>query len=404
MKILLSAFACDPTQGSELGNGWNWASGLAAKGFEVHCITRGVSKANIESVSIPENLHFHYLNLPIGLDRLYSLAQVTMYIHYIIWQWLALKRGIALHKKIIFDVAHHVTWGSVQLGSFLYKLKIPFIFGPAGGGQKSPDEFKEYFESSWAVERKREKVSNLLISYNPACKNMVKRASAIWVSNPDTLEMVKRIGCDNVQYTLDAALADTFFPKLFSPKVKQKERLDLLWVGRLMPRKGALLLLEVMQQLKNFPGITLTIVGDGEQREALLASIREKELGNTVFWKGKVPFSEVKEFYASKDAFFFTSLRDSCPAQLIEAMAYGMPVITLNLHGQAIIVNDDTGFRAACNNPQEAIESLRDSILTLYYSDSLLTAMSACAHDFALKQTWEYKISTIVTKCYPSID
>jgi glycosyltransferase involved in cell wall biosynthesis len=324
-----------------------------------------------------------------------------MYLFYIMWQWFAYKRGLKLHAKYNFDNSHHVTWGSVQLGSFLYKLPVPFIFGPAGGGQKSPVAFKKYFGSSWAVEEKRNRISDLLLMFNPACKSMLKKASAIWVSNPDTLKLVQKQSATPAHYTLDAALALNFFPSQFKPKSPQEEVLNLLWVGRLMPRKGVLLLLDVMEKLKDNPGIKLTIVGDGEQREILKATIAEKGLQNTVVWKGKVPFEEVKQYYQSHDVFFFTSLRDSCPAQLIEAMAFGMPVITLNLHGQAIIVNDETGFRCACDSPEQAIGALQKAIITLYKDSSLVTSMSLAAHDFALKQTWDFKIENIVKQSYP---
>jgi hypothetical protein len=39
MKILISAYACDPTQGSESGNGWNRAFSNAQHGHDVVCLT-----------------------------------------------------------------------------------------------------------------------------------------------------------------------------------------------------------------------------------------------------------------------------------------------------------------------------------------------------------------------------
>ena len=400
-KILLSAFACDPSQGSELGNGWNWATGLARQGYEVHCMTRDVGRSAIELSDKPANLHFHYITLPFGLEKMYSFSQASMYLHYLVWQWLAFKRGKALHKKLGFAVSHHVTWGSVQLGSFLYKLPVPFVFGPAGGGQVSPTAFQRYFGESWKVEKTRERVSGFLLKYNPACKSMIRAASSIWVSNPDTANLVSKVKAGKVLSTLDAALPLSFFPANFSPKMKKQGTLKLLWVGRFMPRKGHMLLLEVMEVLKNTPGITLTMVGDGEQKGLFEKGIQEKGLQNTVFSLGKVPFDKVRQFYQEYDAFFFTSLRDSCPAQLIEAMAYGMPIVTLNLHGQAIIVNEKTGFRCACDTPEQAIQSLSAAIMSLYNEPGLLMTMSGEAHAFALKQTWDYKIKTITVASYP---
>jgi len=399
-RVLLSAFACIPNQGSELGNGWNWAIGLANQGFEVHCITREVGKESIDTIDLPENLIFHYVKLPLGLEKFYLLSIPTMYVHYLLWQWLAYRLALKLNRSKLFDVVHHVSWGSLQLGSFMYKLNIPFVFGPAGGGQKSPENFKHYFGNSWAVEKKREKISELLLKFNPACKKMLRKASAVWVSNPDTGNLVQKQGNQNYRYTLDAALPTDFFPKHFTPKKVSSNRINLLWVGRLMPRKGIMLILDVMQKLKQFPNITLTVVGDGEQRDEFLNGIKEKELENSVVWKGTVPFNTVKDFYNSHDVFFFTSLRDSCPAQLIEAMAYGMPVVTLNLHGQAIIVNEQTGFRCEASTPESTIKELKNAILYLYEHPEQITQMSEAAHSFAIQQTWRNKIKNITENSY----
>jgi glycosyltransferase involved in cell wall biosynthesis len=403
MKVLLSAFACDPTMGSEPGYGWNWAIGLAKKGYEVHCLTREIGKSNIQSVDIPKNLHFHYIKLPVGLEALYSYSQATMYLYYLLWQLFAYRKGKSLHKQSCFNLVHHVTWGSVQLGSFLYKMPVAFVFGPAGGGQFSPIAFKKYFGNNWQSEEKRKKVSNFLTKYNPAFTGMVKKATAIWICNPDTEKLVEKINSKNVYRTIDVALPTDFFPADFQPKVSQPGKLNLLWVGRFMPRKGVFLLLDVMKRLQDFPGIRLTMVGDGEDREAFSASVIENGLEERVFCQGKVAFSEVRKFYATNDVFFITSLRDSGPGQLVEAMAFGMPVVTLNLHGQSVIVNDETGFRCRCDTPEQAITALTKAILMLYNDPSLLTQMSANAYKFALSQTWNHKIEKIVTACYPCL-
>lgn len=400
-KILLSAFACDPTKGSEPGNGWNWAEGLSKRGYEVYCFTRIIGKNNIEGKEHSSNLNFVYVSLG-KLESLYSKGTAGMYLYYLLWQWVAFRKAHRINKEVKADMAHHVTWGSIQMGSFFYRLKLPFIFGPAGGGQQAPVAFKQYFDENWASEQKREKISDLMVRYNPAFKKMIRKASAVLVSNTDTLNMVTAHGVARTELTLDAALPETFYPQTFIPKVTQRERLRLLWVGRFMPRKGLLLLMEVMRELRQHSGISLTVVGDGEIRDQFLDKIKEYELGNSVVWKGKVSYNEVREFYQTHDVFLFSSLRDSCPAQLIEAMAFGLPVITINLHGQALIVNDKTGIRCACDTPEIAIASLKEAVIHLAERPDLVNEMSINAHSFSLEQNWNSKIDKITQKYYPA--
>lgn len=59
MKILLSAYACDPVQGAEAAVGWNWARVLAGAGHEVWIITRRLVAAATQMLfpSVKSNRH-----------------------------------------------------------------------------------------------------------------------------------------------------------------------------------------------------------------------------------------------------------------------------------------------------------------------------------------------------------
>jgi glycosyltransferase involved in cell wall biosynthesis len=399
-KIILSAFACNPYLGSEAGYGWNWAIGLVNEGYEVHCLTSKKNRKSIEQHPSIDHLHFHYISLSFGLERLYSLSQATMYLYYILWQWMAYRKAKQLSRVYPFKLAHHVTWGSIQQGSFLYKLKIPFIFGPAGGGQKAPEKFKDYFLNHWSAEEKREKVSKLLVRFNPACKKMLRKASAVLVSNKDTYQLAQHAGAKNVYSTLDTALPERFFQQGLISHRPETGQIKLLWVGRFLPRKGLLLVLEVMNALKTHPGITLTIVGDGEMREAVKAKYNEFQIQETVSFTGLVPYEEVNKYYATHDAFFFTSLRESGGVQLVEAMAYSLPVITLDLHGSAEIITEQTGIKIPVEEPLQVITDLAKAILDLANDPVRYQAMSLAAFRFASEQTWDKKIKDIVEKYY----
>ena len=231
---------------------------------------------------------------------------------------------------------------------------------------------------------------------------MLRNAFVVIASNPETKLMAKQVGSKNIKLELDAALPISFFSKSVIKKERKSETLKLLWVGRFMPRKGLLVVLDVMKELKKYNQITLTIVGDGEMKNDVLKTIKDFDLSETVFLTGSVSHEKVKDYYASHDVFFYTSLRDSCPAQLIEAMAYSLPIVTLNLHGQAIIVSDETGIRCSAETPEKTILELREAILKLYNNPVLLNQMSENAYEFAKKQTWDKKIELIVSEYYPS--
>ncbi len=402
-KVLLSAYACDPSKGSEPGYGFSWAEQLAMSGYQVYCVTTSKGKSAIEQeVGNAQNPKFIYVDLPFGLDKIYYKSQMGMYLHYLLWQWKAWRVSKREHKKIKFDVAHHVTWGSIQQGSFLYKLKIPFVFGPAGGGQNSPEALKRFYLDAWKGEKKREYVAKKLTQWNPACHKMIKKAKVILASNMDTKNLADKLGSKKVDLVLDIGLPKSFYPKELPSRQFGANELKLLWIGRFMPRKGLILLLEVMKELKDDAGIVLTIVGDGEMKQEVLNGIAKYGLTN-VNCVGKVPFSQVAEYYVSHDLLVFPSLRDSVGVQLIEAMAYGLPIITLDLNGASILITKETGVKVPVKQEEQVIMDFAQAVRELRNDAPRLERMSESAFATSKNFIWEDKIKHIAKTYYPSI-
>jgi glycosyltransferase involved in cell wall biosynthesis len=131
--------------------------------------------------------------------------------------------------------------------------------------------------------------------------------------------------------------------------------------------------------------------------------IEKYGVANRVNWVGHVTYDEVKQFYRESDVFFFTSLRDSCPHQLLEAMAYSMPAITLNLHGQAELVNEDTGIRVPVTNPEQVTSDLARAVEWMYAHPAERLAMGKAGYAFAKSQLWDTKIRTFVDEFYPAL-
>ena len=66
LKVLLSAYACEPNTGSEPEIGWGWAKGLYKKGYDVSVITRESNRKKIEATMLqsPEiKIDFYYYDL-----------------------------------------------------------------------------------------------------------------------------------------------------------------------------------------------------------------------------------------------------------------------------------------------------------------------------------------------------
>jgi len=369
MNILLSAYECSPSKGSEYGRSWSWALNYINRGYHVWCLTSERGKKAIEERLLKEpipNLHFYYISVPAWIEERYKKTESTfsVYAHY--WYWLknALIKAKQLTKEREFAWAHHVSWGSIQQGTSLWQLDIPLVFGPVGGGQFPPSFLKEYFLDGWKIEQKRKLISDLLITFNPNTKRSLQKAKLVLAVNEDTKILAERLGAKNTQYCIDIGGNKSNFE---SSNVEiSRKKLKILWVGRLLFRKGLPLVLEALSLVPSNILFELTIIGDGPLGANLPKLLNKYNLSDKVIWKGQLPYDEVKKAYRTHDVFMFCSLRESLGLQYFEALSFGLPVITLDMHGAKNAISSDAAIKIALTNKEEILKSLVKAVVHVY--------------------------------------
>jgi glycosyltransferase involved in cell wall biosynthesis len=339
------------------------------------------------------NLHIVFVEVPAWVQKTFEY-HLGFYIHYMYWQEQACKTAKQLDQEINFDLVHHVTIGSLQLGTALWRLKKPLIFGPAGGGQEAPKAFKKYFYNWWKMEVVRSWISKLLLTFNPNVRKAMRHASLVLTTNEDTYTMAKANGARNAQMFLDTSLPESFYPPAY-PVRKPSEELKIVWVGRLFARKGLPLVMEALGQVRPDVPFKLIILGDGQMHDYVPQWVEQYNLQGKVDWKGQVPWEEVKRAYTESDLFMFCSLRDSSAAQFLEAMAFGLPIITLDLHGGKNLVPDEAGIKVPATTPEETTKALAQAVEKLYDNPGLRESMGQHGYNFSKTQTWTLKTEHI---------
>lgn len=394
MKVVLSAYECDPTRGSEYGRSWSWVKAYSEASHEVWCFTSVRGKPGIDQALAKErmdNVHFVFVELSKLFERKYGHGTFWVYAHY--WLWLRKVYHIAkeIHQSVGFEAAHHFSWGSIQQGTTLWKLNVPLIMGPLGGGQFPPEGFNSYFLDGWPIETKRKLVSNLLLRFNTNARKSIAQATKILAMNHETAEMAKALKGNDVDIFVDTVLS----PNDLHYQEKQIEGpFKLLWVGRLLYRKGLPLVLEALSQVESVP-FSLTILGDGPAGKQLPDLIQSHNLSERVEWHGQVPFEQVKQAYRNHDALFFCTLRDSSATQFLEAMANALPIITLDIHGGKVIVPEQAGVKVKVNNPQQVVRDLADAVTTLYTDRERYSTASQTSYEFAAQIANRNKVQII---------
>ncbi len=397
MKVLVSAYACDPSRGGEFSNGWGYAYN-AVNGISVWSLTTTEGKESIDrylkSHPIP-TLHMVYVDIPAWIQVIKErFTDYGVYFHYWYFQKQAEKIAQRLEKEIHFDVVHHATYSSLQLGSFLWRMDKPMLFGPVGGGQQAPQNFRKYFYKWWSLERQRDIMSKLSLRVIGTPSRVLKKAGITLVVNQETFEMAQQNGAKKILYAPCTLLPDAFGPSFIQPR-NNNGSFRLLWVGRLIARKGLRVVLEALAQVDKKIPFTLTIIGDGVQRDELPRWLEELDLVDRVTWEGLQPLSRVHEAYATHDVFIYCSLRESFASQIFESMSYALPLIIFNLHGVRTFVPDDAAWKIEVSEPEQTLNDIRHAVEYLFHHPEKCSELGASAFQVVKEFTWSKRIKLI---------
>jgi len=390
MKVLMIGRGCNPYSGSEPGLTWNWAYHMAAANT-VHLISfpRYVPEVDRFLSQTPcPSLKLHWVRVESRFDSWSPEKGVKgITLHYLLWLRRVRQYAEALHESEKFDVVHHVGWGTVSIPSPFWKLGIPLVWGPLGGGQTCPTGLLSMFGRTGyreALRTLRVRALPLL----PTLRASARRSSMVLATNRETESVLTKAGASNVHLLMDSALPKGFIPQAI-PHRKATKAINLLWACRLVRWKGLDLAIRALQQLGPESGIRLVVAGSGP----LLAEFRERVqrlgLPKMIIIRGRIPWEQMVEEFESADALLFTSTRESLGSVVLEAAAYALPFIALDLGGPATFFPSSAGIKITPGTFQETAAAIANAIIELRDNPKRRQKMGRCAYAFAKESTWE---------------
>ncbi|TFG62441.1 MAG: glycosyltransferase family 1 protein [Gemmatimonadales bacterium] len=137
------------------------------------------------------------------------------------------------------------------------------------------------------------------------------------------------------------------------------ESATILFVGRLVERKGVEVLIRAVAEARTQRPLKLRIVGTGEWEPSLRESVREQGLDDSVTFTGQVSTAELEREYAAADVFVLPAVRDSkgdtegLGVVLLEAMRFERPVVASDIGGiPDIVTHEQTGLLCTPGNSE----------------------------------------------------
>lgn len=366
-KIFVSAYACEPGLGSEIGVGWHWVLEMS-KYFDLWVLTRRSNQYTIEPwiADHPEYSHirFLYFDLP-KWARFWKKGLRGVRTYYNIWQWLT--NGIVRRTMQENDISifHHLTYGNVLWKVSSYGQKQFFIWGPAGGVETIPEEYSRlYPRKMQLVEWLRRTVAGNL-RFNIGFKRRCKNADLILCKTEILRQHIPAYYQDKAILFTDVAVDNLLDTPAITESVPDK-RVEFITVGRLDPWRGFDLAIEALAKAteKNV-NIHLTIIGKGADKERLNTLIAQLNLTDKVTMAGAVSMERYQEYIRNCDVVVNASLKEGAVTVSFDSMAMGKPLICIDTTGYTRYFSPEYAEIIQRNDRKSTIQALADSMLKL---------------------------------------
>ena len=341
LRVLVSAYACEPGQGSEPGVGWAFAR-AAALHHEVWLLTRANLAEGIERARRQEpDLHLHpvYLDLP-GWVLRWKGGLRGVHWYYPLWQLAA--RGLArrMHRTIRFDLVHHLTFAADWMPVGIAGLDTALIWGPVGGATGVPWPLWRWL--GWRgclTEAARE------LTTRPArwlfARKAARRAALLIAQNHDVAEAFPR--ARRVVVEPNVAIEDGAPAPDVGPG-REPGRRRAVFAGRLLAWKGPQLAVACLAR-PEASGWTLDVYGTGPEAQRIRRLAGRLGVADRVTFQGERPRADIRAAMAAADALLYPSMRDAASWVAAEALTAGCPVICLDRGGPAVLVGPGEGVR-----------------------------------------------------------
>ena len=381
LRILLLAPASNPDGITGPLIGYSHGEAVARR-HTVTFVIRRQDEAAVRRKQSP----FHAIEVisPSWLDRIYSWSfrwifknnyrsQVLTAFNYIFcmaFEWRAWRQTRSRIKAGEFDLVLRLLPISSVLPSpfafFLRRGPIPFVIGPINGGLPWPAGFRQ-------AKKQKEWISNLRNFYRflPFARSTYRDAAAIIAGSSHT-------------YNEFAAYREKLFlvpgenginPSLCgnaSRSPVRSDKLELMFVGGLVPYKACDLALRAAASLLQTHRAHFTIVGDGPEQAGLEQLTRSLGIENGVTFCGSLSHDEVLRRLGAVDVLVFPSVHEFGGAVVFEALAMGAVPVVVDFGGPGDIVNPEVGFKVPLTNENDVVSQMEKVLAKLAHDPDLL--------------------------------
>ena len=308
------------------------------------------------------------------------------YLAFEYYAWRQFKRRIFAGE---FDVVQRVVPMAAVIpspfASFLRKGPVPFVIGPVQAALPYVKGFSQ-------ADNERQWSSGLrnLYRFLPFARSTYRHATAIIGASSQACAEFAAYG-DKVFFAPENGIS----PSLCLGDLRISEhgaRLELIFVGGLVPRKACDLALRAACPLLRSGLARFTVLGDGPERNRLEQLTKSLGIENTVSFCGWLSRAEVLSHMRSADVMVFPSVRENGGGVVFEALASGAVPVVADFGGPGDIVHPEVGYKVPLTNEADLVSKMENILKGLANDQGLLNRLRRQGVAYARERlTWDAK-------------
>lgn len=191
---------------------------------------------------------------------------------------------------------------------------------------------------------------------------------------------------------------DALKDKLSRPNNKQ-----VLFLGELGKRKGCYDIPDVVKKVSSaIPDVVFILCGAGSEADelAIKSLIKEKKLEANVVFPGWVRDREKDKVLRNADVFFLPSYNEGMPMSILDAMGYGLPIVSTNVGGiPKIVQNNRNGM---CCNPGD-VDGFSRAIIDLLENQDLCNSASKSSFEIVSERYSLERHISLIEEVYEKV-
>lgn len=396
-RVLVLAYMVSPVRGTEYAVAWNYIQTMRA-----HCdltILYGAAgphmgdvtdfpDANFVDHDVEGDVRFHFVGEPRSARWLNALnrrgiLKYSFYLAYRRWHRAALADAQDFLTRERFDLIHYLGPIGYREPGDLWKLPLPYVWGPIGGATNFPWPYGATMPLKGRLALIARMIGNALqLRFSRRIDRALRRTDVLFTATTGIQTIFTDRKSVTSIYLPENGIEDAITLNLAKFPATP---LRIAWIGSLEARKGLILLLEALARLRDPKTICLDIFGDGPLRPQLQARAAELGIDQHITWHGQVPRQRVFEGLDAAHLHVITGLNEANTTSVWEALSRSVPLLALDHCGMHDVVQPPYGIRVPVTGIEDTILGIATALDQLLASPERLEEMArscaaACDH------------------------